>query len=425
MSSKQISRRKFIHNGLVVGEAAALAMWGGQHVLAEGQPLITEKPKEGKTYKLGIIGCGNRSKFHINCLNHISEIQISALCDIVPHKMDQRAELIEKGPVPRKYTEIEKMLDQQDLDAVAVVLPNHLHKMATIAALEAGKHVLCEKPMALTVADCNEMIAVSKQKRKAIQIGTQRRHSECWKTVVQTIRNASLGLILSSDINSCRGDWRFPEPDEYPSGVPYWRMDQAKCGGVVYEMGAHTIDVNNWIFDSEPVTVVSLQGVNDHALRPRDSYDHAGVLVRYANDALMNFDGNLYNYGPAPSNQFYYVNGTVWLEDDKKLEIRYAKLRSTDSSKPKLSRDDGTVDQYTQFKKELASQKPLHEPINLELTPDNGTTNQWAHFAKVLAGQADPYPNGYTGRQSIQICQGAVVSAKEKTIVNVKDLDSV
>jgi len=397
MNPKGTTRRDFLKDGLIAGEVAALALCLGGQALAAAQPLLISKHTDSAPYKIGILGCGNRSKAHISALNDVPQIEVAALCDVVPHKMDERAKLIKKDPrQPRKYTDMEKMLAQEDLDAVAVVLPNHLHKMATIAALQAGKHVFCEKPMALTVADCNEMIAASERARKAIQIGTQRRHGNGYKKAVEAIRNAPVGKILSSAVNSYRGDWREPAADEYPAGVPYWRLIQEQCGGVVYEMGAHTIDVNNWIFDSEPVTVVSLQGVNDPALRKRDSTDHGAVLVRYANDALMNYGGNLYTHGASAADYFFAVKGTIALGDGK-LEINYG-------------RGSGIPGQ------------DLAAPVKMDLPGGDGTNEQWKYFAKVLAGEAEPYPNGHSGRQSIQICQGAIVSAKERTIVNVKDL---
>jgi len=165
----------------------------------------------------------------------------------------------------------------------------------------------------------------------------------------------------------------------------------------VYEMGAHIIDVNNWIFDSEPVTVVSLQGVNDLALRRRNSTDHGGVLVRYANGALMNYGGNLYAYGPSGADYFFAVNGTIKLGEGE-LEINYGYARG------------------------FPTQEPLPKPVKMKLSGGDGTSDQWKYFARVLAGQADPYPDGYMGRQSIQICQGAIVSAQEKTVVNVNEL---
>ncbi len=397
MSSEHVSRREFMSTCLTVGEAAALTFLGGHHVLAGNRPLIIEKHAPGTPYKLGILGCGNRSKAHIAALNGVPEIEIAALCDVLPHKMDERAKLIPKGPVPRKYVDMEKMFQQEDLDAIAVVLPNYMHKMAVIAALQAGKHVFCEKPMALTVADCNEMMAAAERTRKAVQIGTQRRHSRGQKTAVEAIRKAAVGDILSSDVNSYRGDWRVPAADEYPPGVQYWRMNQDQCGGVVYEMGAHTIDLNNWIFDSEPVTVASLQGVNDLALRRRDSTDHAGVLVRYANGALMNYGGNLYARGPSDPNSFFAVNATIRLSDEA-LEITYGHAGG------------------------IPSKESLPKPVKMELPKGDGTNDQWEYFAQVLAGEARPYPDGHAGRQSIQICQGAIISARDKTIVNVKDL---
>ena len=397
MNPKPWTRRDFIKNSLIAGEAAAIALAMGDQLLAAAEPLITSKRSDGTPYKIGIVGCGNRSKAHIAALNDVAEIEIAALCDVVAHKMDQRAELIKKKTVPQKYTELEKMLAQADLDAVAIVLPNYLHKMATIAALQAGKHVFCEKPMALTVADCNEMIAASEKARKAIQIGTQRRHGPAFIKAVDEIRKAPVGKILSSAVNSYRGDWRVPAADEYAPGVKYWRLNQEQCGGVVYEMGAHTIDLNNWIFDSEPVTVVSLQGVNDLTLRPRDSMDYGGVLVRYANDAMMNYGGNLYTHGPAASDYFFAEKGTIALGEGK-LDINYG---------------HGTG---------IPGQSPLAAPTSIELAGGDGTADQWKYFAKVLAGEADPFPNGHSGRQSIQICEGSVISAREKKIVNVKDL---
>jgi predicted dehydrogenase len=397
MSADHVSRREFISTGLAAGEAAALTFLAGGRVLANNRPLVINKHAPGTPYKLGILGCGNRSKAHISALNEVPEIEVAALCDIVPHKMDRRAELIRQGPAPRKYTDMDKMVAQEDLDAIAVVLPNYLHKLGAITALQAGKHVFCEKPMALTVADCNEMIAVAERTGRAIQVGTQRRHSRGQKAAVERIRKAAVGNILSSDINSYRGDWRVPAADEYPPGTQYWRLNQDQCGGVVYEMGAHIIDVNNWVFDSEPATVVSLQGVNDLALRTRDSTDHAGVLVRYANGALMNYGGNLYARGPADTNYFFAVNGTIRLGDEA-LEITYGHAAG------------------------FPTPEPLPKPVKMELPRGDGTDDQWRYFAQVLAGQADPYPDGYAGRQAIQICQGAIVSAREKTVVNVSEL---
>src|SRR3546814_2877422 len=99
---------------------------------------------------------------------------------------------------------MEQMLKQDDLDAVAVITPPGLHKSQSVAAMEAGKHVFCEKPMALTVTDCNQMLEAVKRTGKALQIGTQRRHSNDSKPLADTIRNDSVGDIdrKSTRLNS-------------------------------------------------------------------------------------------------------------------------------------------------------------------------------------------------------------------------------
>jgi predicted dehydrogenase len=387
-----MDRREFLENSMLGTVGAGVAVWDGDRLLeAEKRSLALEWKQK---YKVGILGCGNRSKSHVSALNGVPEIEVAALCDLVPHKMKRRAQLIEEGPEPEMYSDMEEMVRHDGLDAVAVVLPNYLHKRGAVAALEAGNHVLCEKPMALTVSNCNDMIAAAERNGKALQIGTQLRHRSDFKTLVEAIRKAPVGKILQSDVSTYRGDWRVPAEDEYPPGVEYWRMNQSKCGGAVYEMGAHLIDVNNWVFDSEPVSVTGIQGVNNLSLRSRDSTDHAGVVVRYANDAVMNYGGNLYNYGSGSPGYFFAVDGTVEFSGDQ-VTIHY---RDTE-------------------------QKDLPETETESLPDGDGTQGQWKYFTRVMGGEAEPYPDGYVGRQTVEICQGAILANREGTTVEVSELE--
>ena len=227
MSSNQFARRKFMKDGLIAGEAAALALWMGSDLLAAEQPLIIDKHKD-VCDKIAILG-GRQSQqgpHRRSMTSPKSKSPPSVMSS--PTKWTCAAQLIKSKTEPGKYTDMDKMLQQADLDAVAVVLPNYLHKMATVAArLEAGKHVFCEKPMALTVADCNEMIAAADRKQKAIQIGTQRRHSPAFQKAVETIRNSPVGKILSSDVNSYRGDWRRPRSRRISPRRPLLVLDPA------------------------------------------------------------------------------------------------------------------------------------------------------------------------------------------------------
>ena len=397
MSNKNLSRRNFI--GLTGLAGAGLAL--SSHPLKAARLLHNEETYAAGQFKIGIIGCGNRCKSIIGALNSVPELEMTALCDIVPHKMGQRAELIKTGVKPKFVNNLDELLKMKELDAIFVITPNDTHRDIVIAALEAGKHVWCEKPLALTVAECNDILGVVTRTGKMLQVGNQRRHSPAYKVLVDTVRNKPLGRILQADLFDYRGDWRVPDADEYPAGTQYWRLNQRQSGGVVYEMGAHIIDVNNWVFDSEPVSVFSLQGVNNFTLRKRDSSDYAGVLVQYANGAMMNYGGNVYNYGASSMDTWFFEKGTVQMGGGK-VYVKYG-------SPPGFP-------------------KPADIPQNEEITitdenrEGDGVVTQLRHFIKVLDGKEKPYPDGYIGRHCVQVMEGSVRSAVARRVVDVREL---
>jgi len=397
MSNKQFSRRNFI--GLTGVAGAGLALSGNPLMAAQSSHTETYA---GKVWKMGIIGMGNRSKAIIEALNKVPEIEMTAFCDIVPHKMQQRNQLNKTSVKPKFVNSVDELLKMKELDCVAVITPNDTHRDIVIAALEAGKHVWCEKPMAITVADCNDMIGAVNRTRKALQIGHQRRHSDEYKALLDAIRNKPVGKVLQSNLYDYRGDWRVPDSDEYPAGVEYWRLNQKRSGGVVYEMGAHIIDVNNWVFDSEPVSICSLQGVNNFSLRKRDSSDHAGVLVHYANGAMMNYGGNVYNYGSQALDTFFCMNGTLQMGGGK-LNIRYG----SPAGFPR------------------PANMPQPEQISLvgENREGDGVVDQLKYFAQVMEGKQKAYPDGYHGRMCVQVMQGSLVAAAERRVIDVRELD--
>jgi len=397
-NSTNFSRREFIGMSSLAGLGLALS---SAPLVARPSTALFEPFSTSKVYKMGIIGCGNRSKAIIDALNNVPEIEISALCDIVPHKMGQRAQLIKTGDKPKFVNSLVELLKMNELDVIGVITPNDTHRDIVIAALEAGKHVWCEKPLAMTVAECNDIIGAVERTRKLLQIGNQRRHSGEYKALVEAIRTKPVGKILQSNLYDFRGDWRVPDADEYPAGVQYWRLNQKRSGGVVYEMGAHIIDVNNWVFDSEPVSVCSLQGVNNFSLRKRDSSDHSGVLVYYANGALMNYGGNVYNYGSTALDTFFGVNATLQMGGGK-LSIKYG------------------------FPAGFPKPKDLPEPEQISLVGKNGegdgVVEQLRYFAKVMDGQEKSYPDAYIARRCVQIMEGSVRSAFERRVIDIREL---
>ena len=396
MSNQNFSRRNFI--GLTGLAGAGLALSG--NLLKASEPL---RPAAfvGKTYKMGLIGCGNRSKAIIDALNKVPELEMTAFCDIVPHKMGQRAELVKTGIKPKFINSLDELLKMKELDCIAVITPNDTHRDIVIASLEADKDVWCEKPLAMTVAECNDIIGAMERTGKKLQIGHQRRHSPAYKALINTLRTKPLGNVLQSSLFDFRGDWRVPDADEYPAGTAYWRLNQKRSGGVVYEMGAHIIDVNNWVFDSEPVSICSIQGVNNFTLRKRDSSDHAGVVVQYANGSVMNYGGNVYNYGAKVYDTFFCVNGTLQMGDSK-LFLRYG------------------------FPPGFPRPTNIPEPEEISLSDLNregdGAVEQLRYFIKVMDDTEKPYPDAYTARKCVQIMHGSIVASVARRVIDVREL---
>ena len=398
MSNKNFSRRNFIGMTGVAGAGLALS---GAPLLASPHQQPTGQMQTSRKYKMGLIGCGNRCRQIVDSLNNVQEIEMTAFCDIMPHKMRLRADQVRTGVTPRLVEKVDDLLKMQDLDCIAIFTENDSHKDLTIAGLQAGKHVWCEKPMGLTVAECNEIIGAVGRTGKVLQIGHQRRHSPEYKALVEAVRNRPLGTVLQSSLFDYRGDWRVPEAHEMPAGMTYWRLVQKLSGGVVYEMGAHIIDINNWIFDSEPVSICSLQGVNNFTLRQRDSSDHAGVLVHYANGSMMNYGGNVYSYGATALDTWFCVHGTVQ-HGAGNLTIRYG-------SPPGFPRPQNM---------------PENEQISLRTDnrEGDGSAEQFRHFAKAMEGQVKPFPDMYDGRRCLQVLEGSLVSARERRVIEVREL---
>jgi predicted dehydrogenase len=240
------------------------------------------------------------------------------------------------------------------------------------------------------------MIAAAERHAKALQIGTQRRHSTTFQMAIDKIHTSPLGRILFSDVNTYRGDWAMQSTDPKEDSKINWRLSREKSGGIAYEQGAHTIDLNLWILGAEPLEVSGMMGVNNPALRSRTSPDFASFQVLFDGGAVSNYGGCVYNYGATSADRYFGTHGSVSLTQER-LEIEFGAPRGF----------------------ELAEPNPA--PIGLDLPPRDGTDRQMAHFAKVMQGLAEPTPDGHDGRRVIMILRAAEAAARERCAVRCSE----
>lgn len=203
--------------------------------------------KAEKTVKAGIVGCGGIANGkHLPAMKRNGSFEIVAFCDIDREKAEKARK--EYGtPDAAVYTDYQELL-KEELDAVYVLTPNKSHAMISIAAMRAGKHVMCEKPMAKTYEEAKEMVKVSKETGKILNIGYQNRYRADSSYLKRACENGDLGDIYYAKAHAIRR-----------RAVPTWGVflnEEEQGGGPLIDIGTHALDLTLWMMDNyEPESV--------------------------------------------------------------------------------------------------------------------------------------------------------------------------
>ena len=197
--------------------------------------------------RFGIIGCGGIAKAkHLPALLADSRVEIIGLCDLTEQTQALKQEFDLKDV--KLYEDYKELLKNPVIDCVNICTPNETHASITIAALEAGKHVMCEKPMATNLEDAKEMIATAKKTGKMLTICANNRFRlDSW-TLKQLCARGDLGDIYFAKAHAIRR-----------RGVPTWGVfidKQAQGGGPVIDIGVHALDLALWMMDNYSVHTV-------------------------------------------------------------------------------------------------------------------------------------------------------------------------
>jgi predicted dehydrogenase len=169
------------------------------------------------------------------------------------------------------------MLQSERLDAVSITLPTHLHKDFSIKALQAGMRVLCEKPMALTLSDCDEMIAVSKVAERTLMIGHCIRFWPEYAKTKEIIDSGQYGRVLSATFR------RFSQPPVWSSDN--WMMDDARSGGMVLDLHIHDTDYIHYVFGIP-------KAVRSSGLTDTTGIRHIQTRYDYGDDSVITAEGS-------------------------------------------------------------------------------------------------------------------------------------
>lgn len=199
----------------------------------------------------------------------MKEVEIQATCDIIA----KRAEKAYKDIVAKNYyTTIGDLLSNDDIDVVDICAPTHEHARLSIAALKAGKHVICEKPLARNLESATEMLKAAEKSGKGLYIGHTRRFDQRWRKTKESIDSGKIGTLLY--IRRCERTWLPFPPD-------YWHWDPEKSGGVLLDSGIHCANLINWFFGSKPKEVFARGNMIREEAKANGVHDLVTVMIRY------------------------------------------------------------------------------------------------------------------------------------------------
>jgi UDP-N-acetyl-2-amino-2-deoxyglucuronate dehydrogenase len=227
------------------------------------------------TIGVGILGAGMISGLHADALRNSRKARLAAVCDVQRERAEKLAR--DFSPEAKVYTSLDAMLADPAVDVVDVVTPNALHADPVLAAAAAGKHVLCEKPPAMSLADTDRMIAACRQAGRKLGIFVQCRVREPVQQMKLALRQGRFGRLLRADVAM---KW-YRTTDYYRSDA--WRMDRRSGAGVTIQHAFHYIDLLHYLAGPAESVDARMTNLGHPEIQIEDTLD---ATIRFGNGAI-------------------------------------------------------------------------------------------------------------------------------------------
>ncbi len=296
---------------------AATAPW-----LASCTPEKLEEIKKDKA-RVALIGSGSRGQYHIHNLLNIGHAELVAVCDPYKTNLDQALALC---PTARGCSDYREVLEDKSIDGVIIATPLHLHARITLDALSAGKHVFCEKAMALTIEDCKAVYDAYMQTDKALYFCMQRMYDEKYVKAIGLLQEGLIGDIVGMRCHWFRNaDWRREVPSPDLERWINWRLYKEYSGGLMTELGSHQLEVCNWSIGKVPSRITGMGDIV-YWKDGREVYDSVNVIYQYSDGRRINYESLISNKYNGMEEQVLGKNGTMdlsrgvyYLENDDQI----------------------------------------------------------------------------------------------------------
>ncbi|GAB4466611.1 MAG: O-antigen biosynthesis protein WlbA [Thermoflexibacter sp.] len=329
---------------------------------------MADKKTANRRIRFAVVGCGNIGKRHIEHINKVGELV--AVCD-------NREERLHSWAV-NKYTDITDLLaNEKNIDVVSICSPNFLHAPHTIAALRAGFHVLCEKPMATSVYDCGEMIKEAERANRRLFIVKQNRFNPPVEAIKKLIDEGKLGKIYSIQL-SCF--WN-RNNDYYTTSD--WKGKKNLDGGTLYTQFSHFIDLLYWLIgDVRRVHAFTANYAHQSIIE----FEDAGVVaLEFYNGVIgtINYTVNAYKKNMEGSLTIFAEKGTVKIGGQYLNELEYQQIENFEIQHlPK----GNIANNYGTYQGSMSNHDKVYENV-----------------VEVLTNQGIIATNGFEGLKTVEI----------------------
>jgi predicted dehydrogenase len=259
--------------------------------------------------RIGIIGCGGFGLYALQQFAQVPGVKLTGMAGT--HRQAAYAAARRFG-IP-DIEDVDRLLARDDVDLVYIATPPFLHHPQAIAALEADKHVICEKPLAMTLEQADAMIAAARRRDRLIVANLMQRYNPLYEAAGRLIQSRALGEVLHGSFENYASDENLP-PE-------HWFWDRSKSGGIFVEHGVHFFDLfAGWL---GPGTVAAAQrGIRPGSAPPLE--EHVQCTVRYGPDVLVNFYHGFHQAGRMDRQELRLVfeRGDVTLFDWVPTRVR-------------------------------------------------------------------------------------------------------
>ncbi|MBP5655307.1 MAG: Gfo/Idh/MocA family oxidoreductase [Clostridiales bacterium] len=343
--------------------------------------------------KIGIIGFGYMGHFHYEKAGHFDDVKVVAAFDV---NEDNLAEAKELGM--ETFDNLDEFL-KEDMDLVVVATPNQWHAPYSIAAMKAGKHVLCEKPATMSVAEIEDIIKVSEETGKMFTVHQQRRFDKDYRALCEVIRSGEIGNVTTIE-SKVLGE----------RGVCFgWRGDPESGGGMLYDWGVHLIDQLLQLYPDEKVVSIYARIMSILTPAVDDSFE---INMKFSNGVCAKVTVTTFALEKLPRWYVFGDRGTLRIEN----------IMSTEGRARRIKGDVQGFDSVVGKKnlgpsRTMAPLKPeFIEEIEIPDLPDM-TMEYWTNLIDAVKGNAEPHVKPEQILRQMKIVEASFESAEKNEVV--------